>query len=536
MCREAGIQQIFYMIVEKRYLIQKILVCILPILINTLIGFSTVCGQIAISKVGDHLIDHQALTLVGGAYGTSINGLSFQQDMINTHLGWQYVAYYNGNRHVCIARRLLPAGNWQIIEFTDYYFDSNDAHNTISIGICPNDGTIHLAFDHHGHPLHYRISVIGAATSPETISWEASVFGPVRNYLETGKSVSGVTYPRFWQTPAGDLQMSYRIGGSGNGDMCLVDYSGLTHRWDNSRLIISRKGVYTDYRDTSISRNPYMNAFTYDSHGRLHATWCWREQTQWANHDILYSYSDDGGTTWYNNNVNSGVKIQTDTTGRQTLLNINFPETAPKIIGYATGNSVSEKLIDLNSQDSIVVPISRKFGLMNQQTQDVDPWGQVHIVMWHCTDESYAYAASQGSTSVQTWGPPIARRYYHYWRDKYGNWHHNELPEVAGNRPKLFIKHNGDAILAYVAAMGPLPTGSVGKYSSGDLVILAASAAVKWTDWKYVISEEGPFCNEVQGDRYRFIQEEILSVNVQGKQSETEYLTPLRIIDFDCSL
>jgi len=37
-----------------------------------------------------------------------------------------------------------------------------------------------------------------------------------------------ITYPRFWQTPQGNLQFCYRRGGSGNGDRMLVDYNAIT--------------------------------------------------------------------------------------------------------------------------------------------------------------------------------------------------------------------------------------------------------------------------------------------------------------------
>ena len=100
-----------------------------------------------------------ALT-ISGFFGQAINGLSFQQDIALTHLGYQYVGYYNSKRHVCVARRKLPTGSWEIIELRDYYFSSNDAHNTISLGICPNDGTIHLAFD-PGNKMSVQLEFIG---------------------------------------------------------------------------------------------------------------------------------------------------------------------------------------------------------------------------------------------------------------------------------------------------------------------------------------------------------------------------------------
>lgn len=70
--------------------------------------------------------------------------------------GWRYVPYYDANRHVCLARRKLRDSSWQFIRFEDYVLNHDDVHNTISVGICPKDGTIHLSFDHHNHPLYYR--------------------------------------------------------------------------------------------------------------------------------------------------------------------------------------------------------------------------------------------------------------------------------------------------------------------------------------------------------------------------------------------
>jgi hypothetical protein len=133
-------------------------------------------ADLQVTKIGDTVVDAEALTIKGG-FGQAINGVAFQQDALATHQDHQYVAYYNAGRRVCLARRRLPAGDWQIIRFEDYEFKSNDSHNTISLGVCPKDGTIHLAFDHHGHPLHYRVSQKGAANNPEGVLWKASLFG-----------------------------------------------------------------------------------------------------------------------------------------------------------------------------------------------------------------------------------------------------------------------------------------------------------------------------------------------------------------------
>ena len=124
-----------------------------------------------LTKISDSVVDSEALTIDGG-FGQSINGLSFQQDAVVTCENRQYVAYYDGGRRVCIARRELPRGEWEVVRFEDYDFQSNDAHNIISLGICPRDGTIHLAFDHHGHALHYRVSQQGVANASEAPAWE----------------------------------------------------------------------------------------------------------------------------------------------------------------------------------------------------------------------------------------------------------------------------------------------------------------------------------------------------------------------------
>lgn len=85
-----------------------------------------------------------------------INSNAFQQSALTTFRERQYAAFYTSSspapdspRYVNLARRTIPQGAWEIITFTDYQQTADDGHNTISIGICTGDGTIHVSFDHH---------------------------------------------------------------------------------------------------------------------------------------------------------------------------------------------------------------------------------------------------------------------------------------------------------------------------------------------------------------------------------------------------
>ena len=512
-------------------MIKTIKIYVLATLLTGCVLFSYAQAALEVTKIHDTTVDTQAMTLGSGApYGYAINGLSFQQDAVVTHNGWQYVVYYNKDRRVCLSRRQLPSGSWEKITFTDYQLSTTtNAHKVVTIGICPNDGTIHLSFDHHGSTLHYRVSEPNVATNPGSITWSTARFGSVLNYLEAGKSYDRVTYPRFWQTPDGNLQFGYRIKDSGDGDWAMVDYDSTTGLWHDTRTVISRTGNYYDScAGNSSSRNPYMNNLTYGPSGKLYAMWTWRESaTIGANHDIMYAFSNDGGYTWMNDQTNM-LRIFTESQGEpQTLLTLNIGAGDDNIVGVATGDPGTEELINLDSQGTTVVELNSCYGMMNQSAQAIDPMGRIHTVMWHCTDESYE------GYSYSRWGPEGARRYLHYWRDAQGNWHCNELPVYVGSRPKLFIRSNGDAFLIYQSRITENPTSPDIYFTEGDLTICGATAESLWTDWQIIHTEPGFFLNEMLGDPCRFEQEEILSVMVQESPTTVGQSTTLRIIDFE---
>lgn len=494
-----------------------------------------------LKKLGTLVLSEHALVLGEKKYGwsgfnKSINGQAFQQDALATHKGYQYVGYYDGDRHVCIARRKLSEENFDVIKFDDYFFKSNDGHNSISLGICPNDGTIHLAFDHHVNLLHYRVSKKMVATNPEMFKWDLNLFSPITSELEKGKQIK-ITYPRFWKTPKGGLQFCWRRGKSGRGDRMMADYDPDTGLWKNSRQIDSRRGIYEFEGMKSSSRNSYPNGYEYGPKGKLHVTWVWRESSKGTNHDLMYCYSEDGGNTWCNN---EGQLIK----------------------GPPNVNTSGLKVVDIGLSNC----------LMNTQAQAVDSTGKIHVVMWHCTEESVnddhlneekdislsdeeilnKYGLIRGISIIKerknnensshkipknamnfttNWGNEESRRYHHYWRDDDGIWQHTELPGIAGNRPKLLFdkKNNAYLIFGRQDSIGEL--GTKIYFSRGYLVIMAASPESEWTDWQEIHTEKGPFLNEMLFDFYRWKEEEVLSILVQNSPKEKEP-TQLSIIDF----
>jgi hypothetical protein len=470
----------------------KIKIEIISLIVFFLYSFTSF-PQTKIHKDLDLEVDPFALT-IDGNFGQAINGKSFQQDIVVAHLGFQYLAYYDSSRHVCLARRKLAENKWEILRLLDYHFKSNDAHNTISLGICPNDGTIHMAFDHHGHELHYRISKEHVASKPETIEWSSSLFGPVISELEEGMPIK-ITYPRFWQTPEGELQFCYRRGGSGNGDRMLVDYDSKSGKWKNTRQIDSGQGLFKDSMGESETRCSYPNGYTYCSNGNLHATWVWRESSQGANHDLIYVYSEDQGKTWHNND----------------------------------GKTLSEPP-HVNSPGIKAVNIERTYGLMNTHGQDVDSEGRIHVVMWHCSDESLKAAGSK--PGEERWGPLSARRYHHYRRNSDGTCRHTELPWVAGSRPKVFIDKSDNILLIYSTRENYLNKDQNVKYSEGDLVIALATKKSGYSDWKIIHTEKGPFVNEMLADYYLWKKKGILSIVVQEMPKYKHQPTSLRVLDF----
>jgi len=338
-----------------------------------------VTGRSEIELLSSSIVDPNGLNFAEGdatRFSLNINGRTYQRPPLNTFKGYQYVSYYDKNRNVCLGRRKLPDGEWEILRFTDYTMPGSDSHNVVTHGICAKDGTIHLSFDNHADLFNYRVSEPKVALNPETIEWSVDLFGPVENELGSLGSIERFTYPYFFNAPNGNLMLYYREGGSGNGQGMIQEYDGDAGEWTTGLgRFIASTGSYTGALSTnSQSRNPYLNGISYAGN-RIHVSWGWRESSGGAqfNHDICYAYSDDNGRTWRNND---GI-----------------------IIAH-TGSS----FITVDSPGLVVASIPQNQGLSNQYTQYAYEDGSCHVIVSH---------NEQGTSD---------RRYHHYWRDAGGSW------------------------------------------------------------------------------------------------------------------
>ncbi len=220
-------------------------------------------GKTYLSKVGD------------GFCRTSVNTAVFRGSSVVTHGDMQYVAYYDPDGFVTLAKRKHGSDDWTVRR-SQYKGNVNDGHNVISIGVDGN-GVLHASFDHHGNPLRYCRSVAPG-------SLELGEMEPM-----TSADERDVTYPEFYSMPDGDLLFAYRSGASGRGNLVMNRYSAAERKWSRVQDVLV---------DGENERNAYWQLFV-DPSGKIHLSWVWRET--WlveTNHDMCYAVSEDGGKTW----------------------------------------------------------------------------------------------------------------------------------------------------------------------------------------------------------------------------------------------
>lgn len=440
-----------------------------------------------IGDVCDDDIEGEGLyDIVTGDGFTSESGtnfVSFQQNAIMTYNGYQYITYWNKTGNVCVARKEITEGKWEIVVLTDYVspHDLSDNHYNISMGICENDGTIHLSFDHHNDELHYRISAADLVNTPATADWSAASFKAVQNYFEDGvvinsdKFYGAVTYPRFVTKPNGDMLFECRTGISGDGNSHLWEYSGNTQKWSyiGEYLHGRSDGMPTGY----VNNCGYINGLHYTPGGtRLHVSLVWRDTPNPpTNHDICYAYSDDDGRTWYN--------------------------TAGTLIG-TTGSTDVSKLLNLYSEGFQIMPLSQNRGLINQEGQAVDSKGGIHIL------QSYMLASESNSTD---WLGSRKNAYMHHiYQDEDGNWQSDKIAPSNIDRGDIAVDIEDNL---YV--LGP------------DYRVYWAKASEKWAIWyDFDVSQDGKAVSEGLFDKEMLLEHNTLSFALAHSDMNGKIIVP----------
>jgi hypothetical protein len=442
-------------------------------------GFRDVVGMISPQ---DSVVDPRAHTFTGGRWGIAINGQTYQQEAVVSFRGYQYAAFFTAGGFLALGRRALPDGAWEVARFADYQIkDHKDTHNVAVVGICARDGTVHLSYDHHVHPLRYRRSRAGVALEPGKFAWGPELFGATTSELIPGQAVTDVTYPQFFEAPGERLQLVFRTGSSGDGDWHLWEYED--GAWTRLGVFMGAKGDYQGSPD----RCGYPDQFRYGPDGRLHVTWCWREEPALAtNHDFCWAYSEDRGRTWRNG---AGVEIA------------------------RTG----ERPITVDSPGIVVDAIPYQWGQMNTTTAFVDAAGRVHSVRWRNPRE-----AAAGNMNLADW------RYYHYWRGSDGVWHDVRLP-VHGRKPQLAVARDGRAFLVFCKGDNVDYHDAV---ASGHLQVAMATEGSGWTDWRVVYESKALFISEPLLDIPRWVAEEVLSVYAQEEPAVPGEPSALHVLDF----
>ncbi|MGI5460460.1 BNR repeat-containing protein [Streptomyces sp. CA-249302] len=438
----------------------------------------------SVSKTGSTQLDSQAVFFV--SYDGLVNNNSFQKNGLFTYKGYQYAAWYTSTKYAVIARRVLGGSSWSTVTLS-HQLKSSDSHNVISMGVSKVDGRLHINMDSHSDGYFYVKSVAGLLDNPGSTSWTSSVFGSVQTSMDGLALTTQFTYPQFVSTPEGKLQLSYRVGISGNGRNALAEYDGST--WTALGEWSSSTGTYTSSHGSSTARNMYLHGIDYDVNGRLHSFFTWREQSAAVmcnsggitNHDTGYVYSTDRGRTWRND---AGTLVAT------------------------TGTSDTVAVTD---SGLVVDSLNPDHSLMNQESQFTDSSGLPHAII------SYVPGRFGQCTTNYVSDRTANGRAFHVRKNSSGTWTKTEIPVALGSsqRTKLVLDKYDNAYAVF-------PFGR----------IAAASKSSGYTDWTllYDGSDLNAF-GEVVIDELRVKADNVLSFMYQETSSGT---TPsaLHVVDF----
>ncbi len=409
------------------------------------------------------------------------NWASWDQEKIVSFGDYQYTVFWDADRVMVLARRDLRDDSVQTVRMPKFTLKADDRHRNTCLGVSASDGRLHLSWDHHGDPLRYTKTQAGFLTEPsQQISLEE--IEPAQSMLADPQLERWVTYPRFFTDPDGTLFCFYRIGSSGNGNNYLHRYDGADGTWTRVGMLFSGRGTYEPWKN-STSRCAYLHDLLFDSKGRLHASWTYRETgASWAsNHDLHYATSDDGGVTWQNN------------AGRQIA------------------DLAADDPIELADPGIVVTEIPVYSWLMNAGCMGFDSKGRPHVL----TYKSRAIIRPENLAHDPTREIVDALCFIHYWRQDDGTWAGGKPiePKPAGQSRVDMVFDKDDNLIFFYPTYDPA---AVGFY------YFTAQARDQWRTWSGPLKLTGP---ELGGrdaskhDRVRWAKDGILSFTVKPEPS-----------------
>ncbi|MCC6681195.1 MAG: BNR repeat-containing protein [Phycisphaeraceae bacterium] len=189
-----------------------------------------------------------------------------------THGDRQFIAFYDDNRQLTVAARVLGSDQWQFARVDEHVMWDN--HNYVTMAIDDND-EIHLSGNMHVVPLIYYRT--GKALDITTFQ---------RHEHMVGDQEDRCTYPIFMRGADNKLIFHYRIGHSGNGNEVYNVYDHEQRRW--------RRMLDQPLTDGLGLRNAYFSGPTLGPDGMYHLVWVWRDEIgAEMNHDLSYARSRD---------------------------------------------------------------------------------------------------------------------------------------------------------------------------------------------------------------------------------------------------
>ncbi len=184
----------------------------------------------------------------------------------------QYVAFYDRDRQMTMAKRRLGAKTWQVRKLDSVL--GWDSHNYITMAI-DHQGHLHVAGNMHVNPLvYFRTMRPGDIESLRRVE---TMVGTLENRC---------TYPDFMDGPEGQLLFTYRDGASGRGNQIYNVYDAISQKW--------RRLLEKPLLDGRGQMNAYPIGPDRGPDGLFHMCWVWRDTPDCAtNHDVSYARSKD---------------------------------------------------------------------------------------------------------------------------------------------------------------------------------------------------------------------------------------------------